>query len=142
MPKESKLDKRARATKVLDGLAKRLAPDETVLVSGKSYSRPELTALIRRQIAALDAVNRASSALRQAVRDEGVISKEVNALIQRLKQSILAVHGPRPDVLGDFGWDVPKEPGPKTARAKAEQVRKAAERREAKKRALAGIRKR
>jgi hypothetical protein len=138
MPKESNLTKRARATRVLDGLAKRLAPDETVVVSGKTYSRTELTAIIRRQIAALDAVDRAGSALRQAVRDESAISKEVNAVIQRLKQSILGVHGPRPDVLGDFGWDVPKGPGPKTARAKAQQVEKAARRREAKKKALAG----
>jgi hypothetical protein len=139
MPKESKLTKRARATRVLDGLAKRFAPDEILVVSGESYSAAELIALVRRQIAALDAVDRAGSALRQAVRDETAISKTVNVVIQRLKGSILGVHGPRPDVLGDFGWEVPKEPGPKTARAKAMQVEKAARRREAKKKALAAL---
>jgi hypothetical protein len=43
--------------------------------------------------------------------------------------------GASPVALGDFGWDVPKKPGPKTAAAKLAGVVKGRATREARKRA-------
>ncbi len=139
MPRDTKLAKRTRAANAMRGLAKRFEPNEILVVAGRSYSVSQLTALIRRQITALDAVDAAAAVLRQAVRDESKVAREVTRLVQDLKLNILGVQGPQVAVLADFGWDVPKMPGPKRVKSKLVQVERARRTREAKKAALAAV---
>jgi hypothetical protein len=105
-----------------------------VIVGGKSYTGAQLVALVRRQISALDAVNAATAVLHQAVHDERAVARDVDRLLCDLKRWVLALHGPRVDVLADYGWEVPKGPGPKTVKSKLQQVEKAKKTREARKR--------
>jgi hypothetical protein len=129
MPKIGKVTKVAQATYAVRGLSKHFAKEGTHLVAGVRTTQPQLIALFESHLAAIRKSDAARAALGAAVREEARIARAASAMIQRLKLSVYSMFGPDPGVFGDFGWRVPRKRGPKTARGKAEGVRKRAARR-------------
>jgi hypothetical protein len=139
MPKEGKVTKRVRALKLMAGVTEAFPVNETVPVASKKLSAAELIEAAKAHIDALDAVDRSHAVFKQAVHDEAKLARQMSRVLKAVKAWVLGVRGPRPDLLAAFGFDVPKAPGPKTAKAKAKQVERAHKTREAKKAALAQV---
>jgi hypothetical protein len=118
MPRTSQLTRRQRASKVLSGVEKRFPRGETYRFDGKSYSRDELAAVFRAQIDALNEIRAARAALAVAVSKERTAAQRVRALTPRVVAYVGERFGTTADVFADFGWELPKKPGPKTTAAK------------------------
>jgi len=125
MPKTSQLQRRTRAANVVAGIQKRLPRDETYSLNGKAYSHEELAAFFQAQVDALDAIRSARAVLASAVAKERAVSRRVTARVPSFRDLIAQRFGMRPDALSDFGWTVPKKPGPKTVAGKLAGVEKA-----------------
>ena len=63
-------------------------------------------------------------ALAVAASRERKIGREVARFTQNFKVAVTVHCGSSAEVLGDFGWKVPKKPGPKTTAAKLAGVLK------------------
>jgi hypothetical protein len=118
MPKISETTKRAQASGILKGLAKRFKPREKLMIAGTVYTIPELTAILRGHLAALTELRTLRAALAGKVQVERGIAKQVSELRAHLLLFIESRFGRNPVTLGDFGFQMPKKPGPKTVEAK------------------------
>jgi hypothetical protein len=118
MPRIAKVMKRARAASMIAGLKKRFAPDHVFALRNVKYTRQELIALCQAQIDALDAVAAAAVAAAAARARERAAARRLQDVTQSLKAFIGVTFGDRASY-GDFGWEAPKKPGPKTVAAKA-----------------------
>jgi hypothetical protein len=130
MPKVSKLTKRSRATGIIAGVRKHFGGASYDL-GGRTYTPKQLVAEFQSQIDAIDEVDATRSTLAAAIAKERALARRIAALGRYLKMAVDATFGPSPEVFADFGWDVPKRPGPKTVQAKLEGARKARETRKA-----------
>jgi hypothetical protein len=125
MPKITKTEKRARARDAIAGLKKHFGPGEIKQLGGKATTRDGLVAVLQEHLDALAAVDAATVALRVAVARESALDRRVRALVRLLQHLVVSRLGADHAIFGDFGWKVPKKPGPKTVAAKAEGARKA-----------------
>ncbi len=100
-------------------------------MNGKAYSRQELAAFFQAEVDAVDAIRTARAALAAAVSKERAIARRVTARIPLFRDGLVQLFGASPEVLSDFGWTVPKKPGPKTVAGKLAGVLKAKATREA-----------
>jgi hypothetical protein len=127
--------------KVIDATPKYF-PDGA-LVLGTPYTAASLAALFQAEIDALKAIDAVRNQLHQMVADSLVLRRVMRKIRDALKNLILAKYGSNAArVLGAFGFPVPKKPGPKTTKAKAEGVRKGLATKKAKRDALAKLKKR
>jgi hypothetical protein len=133
MPRTSHATKRARARNLLAGLAKRVSPRDEVLIEGQVFSRRQLTALFQEHLDAIEAIHAARAALSVAVAEERVIAARVWAVSQGFQAYVSSVIGKTADIFNDFGFEVPKKPGPKTVAGKLAGSRKSAATRAARK---------
>ena len=124
VPKETRLTKETRARHVLTGLAKHFHPRKRYMVNGVSMTGDAVAAVYREQLDALDRVERARNALTQAVREERRATRRADWFLYHLKNTVASYCDPDAAMLAEFGWTVPKKPGPKTTRAKATMVEK------------------
>jgi len=124
MPRISKAAKLAKAKSLMGGVSKHLLKHSTYRMGGDLYSPKELVDLFRSHMDALDEVDAARNRFAVAVAAERALAKRVVRIDQLLKGRIQSDVGFRADVWADFGWRLPKPPGPKTAAAKAAGVRK------------------
>jgi hypothetical protein len=129
MPRIPKVNKVAQALDVIAGLEKRFTAKKRYAVGGKLRTRRQLVALYQSQIDALTEVDRLRAQLRGALAKERAIAEQVAETTADLKLVVMTLYGHNVSSWGDFGWKLHKKPGPKTAQAKAEGVRKRAERR-------------
>jgi hypothetical protein len=119
MPKISETTKRAQASRILDGLARRFKPREKLMIAGTLYTIPQLTAILQGHLAALTELRTMRAALAGKVQEERAIAKQVSELRADLLLVVQSRFGRNPVTLGDFGFKMPKKPGPKTVEAKA-----------------------
>jgi hypothetical protein len=125
MPKVAKNTKRQSARGVIAGVAKHDASMSTNAFYGPWHAGSEITAVFQAQLDAIDSVDRARVALSAAVARERLATKEARKLEYLLKQRVGVILGVSQVVFNDFGWTVPKKPGPKTTQAKLEGAIKA-----------------
>jgi len=118
MPRTSQLTRGQRASKVISGVEKRFPRRETYLLDGKPYSRDEIVAVFRDAVDALGAIQAARAALAAAIAKERATARRVQALMPRIVAYVGERFGSSADVFADFGWKLPKKPGPKTTAAK------------------------
>jgi len=125
VPKISKTVKRVRAEGVLQGLAKHFARRSSYELGGKVYTREALAGVFQAHAEAVREVDAAHAAVAAAVARERELAKKVAYLTRMLKLAVDAEFGMAPRVWAEFGWEVPKKPGPKTVKAKLEGAEKA-----------------
>jgi hypothetical protein len=125
MPRISKVVKSVRATRIIGGLTKHFAKRGTFAVGGNTYTLEELVGIFQSQIDAIDEVDASHAAMVAAVARERAVTLRVRELTRQLKHAVTAELGFTADGWDDFGWEVPKKPGPKTVEAKLEGARKA-----------------
>ncbi len=118
MPKRSKLQRSDAAGRVLAGLAKRLADRDSFVLRGVSWTPAAVAALFQGQLDAIRAVDQARAVLATAVANERKVSKQARELEVQLKAFVSVLFGDSAALYGDFGWSLPKKPGPKTPMAK------------------------
>jgi hypothetical protein len=118
MPRKSKLTKREGARKVIAGLATHFPAGRAIVLERKRYTRAQLTGLFQAHIDALDEIDAAHATFAAAVRRERAVARATHRLTMILQRFVGAAFGTNAAVLGDFGWEVPKKPGPKTTGAK------------------------
>lgn len=132
MPKLGKVTKRARATNIIGGLRKHFgAPSYTL--GGKVYTQSQLIKAFQSHVDSLDEVDAMRAALAAAVAKERELAKRIGALARYLKMNVEGRFGQMPTIYADFGWEMPKKPGPKTVKAKLEGMMKVRETRKARK---------
>jgi hypothetical protein len=131
MPKISKLVKRESAIQIIGGLEKYYRGQTAIYVGGKKYTQPQLISLFRSLVDAIDEVNALQASVVAAVARERNVASTVRELTRLLKITVDAGFGFSPIECGDFGWTMPKKPGPKTVQAKLEGARKSQETRKA-----------
>jgi hypothetical protein len=125
MPRVPKLKKRAGAAAVIAGLKKHFAKDKIHLIGSKQYTTEQLVAVFQSQIDATAAVAAANAEMQAAIGRERAIDLHLRDLTRLLKHSMTAAFGLSAKAFADFGWDLPKKPGPKTVKAKVEGAKKA-----------------
>jgi hypothetical protein len=126
MPRISQVTKRFRAASVISGIKKRLPRTETYMLDGKSFTHEDLVALFQAQLDALDAIRSARAVLAAAVAKERSVARSVATNLPGFQQAMGSRFGFKADVFADFGWQLPKKPGPKTIASKiagAERVK-------------------
>jgi hypothetical protein len=125
MPRTTQTARSAAATAVLRGITKRLVAGKTYSVDGKTYSPKEIAARYQAYLDALEGLRSARAALRLAVANERKVARQLAALTVGLKTMLTVQFGTSNVVLADFGWSVPKKPGPKTVAGKVAGAAKA-----------------
>ena len=100
MPKISETTKRAQASAILKGLAKRFKSREKLMVAGTVYTIPQLTALLRGHLTALTELRTLRAALAGKVQEERAIAKQVSELRAALFLFIGGKFGRDPVTLG------------------------------------------
>jgi hypothetical protein len=125
MPKIAKVTKRVQATLIIEGLTKHFTKRNTYWVGGKQYTQRQLIDLFRSQIEAIDEVDAAHAAVASAVARERAVALRIRELARQLKHTLVMDLGFSITGWADFGLELPKKPGPKTVKAKAEGARKA-----------------
>jgi hypothetical protein len=124
MPRISKVNKLTRANSIISGLSKHFALRTRRRIAGKRYSQREMVAVFQAHLDAIRGVDAARIALSVAVKKEQALARRVKALTEELRSFIANEYGERPDVLADFGWRLPRKPGPQTVAAKLAGVEK------------------
>jgi hypothetical protein len=131
VPKISKVVKRAQAAGIISGLTKHFGGRDSQVLGGKKFTSRELVGIFQSHIDAIDDVDHTRAAASAAVARERAVAARVRDLTQRLKILVGLEFGLSPEHWADFGWEIPKLPGPKTAAAKVEGARKSRETRAA-----------
>ena len=126
--------------KAIEGVDKYLATVKTLTVAGTSYTPATLTAVLQAEIDANKAVDEARAQYRQQVVAAQLARSKGQAMRKGLKAYILGTFGSDAvQVLESFGMTVPKTPGPRTAKSKAQSADKSVATRAAHKEAIASI---
>jgi hypothetical protein len=130
MPKVSKVTKRSRATSIIAGVIKHFSAASYTL-GGKAFTPKQLVAAFQSHVDAIDEVDATRAALAAAVARERELARRMTALTRYMKMAVEARFGLLHKIYADFGWEVPKRPGPKTVEAKLEGATKARDTRKA-----------
>jgi hypothetical protein len=126
MPRLAKVTKRSRAFRIMAGLAKHFpvgaGPHR---LGGVPYDPEQLAAVFQAQIDAVAAVDAARAALTDAVARERAAARRATELTRDLKMVVRSRFGFSAARWAEFGWELPKKPGPKTVKAKLQGADKA-----------------
>ena len=140
-----KTDNRA-ATKDLDltaiaGVGKYFANITKMTFAGTDYTPSTLQAALQTEIDAITALDQAKAAVGKQVATTLGVRVKTRTLRAAVRKYILSIYTGETlnQVLNDFGMKVPKIPGPKTAKAKAQASAKAVATHKARKAAIAAI---
>jgi hypothetical protein len=124
MPRISKVNKVAGASRIISGLSKHFAPGIRHRVGGKSCTQREMIAVFQSHLDAIREVEAARAVLTVAVQKEESLARRVKALSADLRAFIAGGIGEKADVLAGFGWEPAKKRGPKTLAGKRAGVQK------------------
>jgi hypothetical protein len=96
-----------------------------VTIEGVDYTPQQILDELTKLIAAIDDSAHAYAAWRAQLDRQRTLEETMHGFIDGLGASVRLRHGKDLKVLGDFGLEVPKKPGPKTAAVKAASAKKA-----------------
>ena len=125
MPKIGKGTKKVQATRIIQGLVKHFDKGRIYPVGGRRYTPKQLIDAFQAHIDAIERVDAAQAAVTAAVARERQIALRVRELARQLKQTVTVELGFSIAGWSDFGWEVPKPPGPKKLDAKLQGAKKA-----------------
>jgi hypothetical protein len=97
-------------------------------IAEKAFTPRQLVAAFQSHVDAIDEVDATRAALAAAVARERELARRMTELTRYVKMAVEARFGLSHKIYADFGWEVPKRPGPKTVEAKLEGRRKRATR--------------
>ena len=113
-------------TKAMNGVDLHLANAGTMTIGGEQFTPATLKAVFQADIAATNDTDAAKTTLKQKVLTAQTARKRAAGVRKNLKVFLVGQNGPAAvQVLEDFGFTVPKAPGPKTVEAKAAGQQKA-----------------
>ncbi|HEY8040946.1 MAG TPA: hypothetical protein VIF15_14170 [Polyangiaceae bacterium] len=107
-------------TKAMNGVDLHFATAPTLNIGGETFTPTTLKAVFQADIDAIDETDAARTTLKLKVQAAGIARKRVVQVRKVLLAFLIGQNGPGAvQVLEDFGFTVPKPPGPKTVKAKA-----------------------
>jgi predicted Fe-Mo cluster-binding NifX family protein len=113
-------------TKAMNGVDLHLASAGTMTIGGEQFTPATLKAVFQADIDATNDTDAAKTTLKQKVLTAQTARKRAAGVRKNLKVFLVGQNGPAAvQVLEDFGFTVPKAPGPKTVEAKAAGQQKA-----------------
>jgi hypothetical protein len=122
MPVQSVIEKVTTAQSAIEGIGKRFSPSVTYFVGGREYTKAQMIALYEEQLAAIADVRDKYIAWQGALARERKLRTPVREFTVQLKTTVHSKLGTR--AFPDFGWTVPRKPGPKSVKAKLAGVEK------------------
>jgi hypothetical protein len=131
MTTKTQSDLTAQDQKLASGLAKLLGTSPPLVLSGKSYTVADLTAVLNARVNALAAASAAEATWRGAAKAATTQIASTHQLVADLRQALLIMFKNAPDALEALGIPLPKQrkslTGPATVlkAARAEATRKA-----------------
>lgn len=116
-----------RNSKAMTGIDKHLADAKSIRVGGVDHTPTTLKAVFQADIDATNVADAARTHWKQLVQSAKVTHKTAARTRQALKTYLVGSYGPDAvAILEDFGFQPPKPTGPKTVKAKAASVARAA----------------
>ncbi len=113
-------------TKAMNGVDLHLASAGTMTIGGEQFTPATLKAVFQADIDATNDTEAAETTLKLKVQTALTARTRAAGVRKNLKVYLVGQNGPDAvQVLGDFGFTVPKAPGPKTVEAKATSQAKA-----------------
>jgi hypothetical protein len=124
----------------IEGVDKYFAHVKSLTIAGTTYTPADLKAVLQAEIDANKALDQSRAQVNQQVVATRLARSKGSVTRKGLKAYILGTAGTEAvQMIEDFGMSVPKKPGVKSAKAKAESVDAAVATRKARKEALASI---
>jgi hypothetical protein len=124
MPRVSKVRKVVGAMGVLSGVAKHLEQGPKYPLGGKAYTKDEIVAVFQAHLDAIKQVAATRAAAAAAVVKERAAAARAHEVALLLKTVVHGLFGRSAKHWVDFGWELPKKPGPKTVQSKVEGASK------------------
>ncbi|HZU84252.1 MAG TPA: hypothetical protein VE987_15085 [Polyangiaceae bacterium] len=120
----NRIRERAADQKLLDGFAKHLQPQATIVVRGKPVAQNDVVKALQGRIDAGKATEAATAAFHNAVEAERELRQATDPFVADVRLAVLVQFGADPNVLADFGVAERKKPTRKVG-AKAAAAAKA-----------------
>jgi hypothetical protein len=114
----------ARMQALIAGLQKHF-PNQTLNFGKRTFTTASLTTLLQSVIDAIQVVNAAHSALRDAVSALRTVQAQAAPVIRDFRRFVFAMFGSAAQDLDDFGMQAPKAPQPLSTEKRAAAVAKA-----------------
>ena len=124
MTVQARLEKLINARDVIGGVRRRLGKRAALWVAGKKLTPNAVIAVYEEQLAAMEAVRQAHIAYELALAAERKLRRPVQTFTLDLKATVRNELGLA--AYRDFGWKLPRKPGPKTLASKLAGVQKRA----------------
>jgi hypothetical protein len=122
---DNKPTRRDLDQKAMDGVDAHLASAGTVTIDGEQFTPATLKAVFQGDIDAMGETDAARTTLKAKVQAAKAARTRADAVRKALKAFVIGQFGLRAvQVIEGFGFEVPKAPGPKTAKDKAEATEK------------------
>ncbi len=118
MSREGKTKKRQANESVIAGIEKRLLGHPTLRVGGETFTPAELIALFQSHTDLLNEIDATHAKLRDTVSRERRLAPRIRRLVRNLRAWVVSLYGLDAKAFGDFGWALPRKPGPKKVAAK------------------------
>ena len=118
--KQDKPTRKDLDQKAMDGVDKHLASLATLTVNGEQFTPATLKAVFQADIDAMAQTDATRAQLKAEVQVATAARQRATVVRKALRAFLIGQFGPGAvQLLEDFGFTVPKAPGPKTAKAKA-----------------------
>jgi hypothetical protein len=120
----SKADRINQFRQMIAGLEKNYTPQQTILADGIPTLQPQIIAVLKAPIDAVDATTAADAAYHKAVADEGAANVAADATFLSVKEYLLLANKKTPDKLADYGLkpETRKKPSAATKAAAIEKM--------------------
>jgi hypothetical protein len=125
--KQDKPTRKDLDQKVMDGVDAHLANTGTLTINGEQFTPATLKAVFQADIDAMGETDATRTALKAKVQVAKAARTRAALVRKALRAFLIGQFGPGAvQLLEDFGFPVPKAPGPKTAKQKAAATAKSA----------------
>jgi hypothetical protein len=124
MARLTRIQKRVRSQKMLEGLKKHGDVIAYVFAASTRYATAAVIGILEAHLAAMDRADAAYAAWLDAVRTEQRLGKPVAAVAGAVKGAVLHRFGDKPSKMLQFGVKSDRKTGPKTVRVKARSAEK------------------
>jgi hypothetical protein len=122
----NKTTAQALSQKAIEGVDKHFAKGKTMTIAGTDYTPATLKAVLQADIDATKVVEASQAQLKEQQATAAAAQAKASTMRKELKAHVLSTYGAQAvAMLGDFGMQAPKAPGPKTTAAKAKAAAQA-----------------